>query len=262
MSMFLPSEVTAELSGELAERLDIRTVELTGSTNADVRALAEGGAPEGAVIIAGEQTAGRGRLGRSFYSPKDGGLYMSVLLRPELGAVDSLAITVCAAAAGACAVEELTGRNTGIKWVNDLYIDGKKICGILTESSVETNGSMNYAILGIGINVTDMGFPEELREKAGTAGGEPSLRPALAAAVLEKFFAYYDKLPDKGYLSEYRRRSILNGKTVEYERGGTVYTAKAVGIDDDGNLTVISPKGEEIHLGSGEVNIIMKRKTT
>lgn len=260
MSMFSARGVTAGMSAELAERLDIRTTECTGSTNADVRALAESGAPEGTVIIAGEQTAGRGRLGRSFYSPKDGGLYMSVLLRPELGAADALAVTVCAAAAAACAVEKLTGRNTGIKWVNDLYIDGRKICGILTEASVETDGKMNYAVLGIGINVTDMGFPDELREKAGAAGGEPSMRPALAAAVLERFFAYYDRLPDKGYLSEYRKRSILTGKTVEYDRGGVIYSAKAVGIDDDARLIVISPDGKEIHLGSGEVNIIMGKE--
>ncbi|MCR4780274.1 MAG: biotin--[acetyl-CoA-carboxylase] ligase [Ruminiclostridium sp.] len=257
MSMFLPGEVTAELPPELAGRLDIRTAEITGSTNLDVRALAEAGAPEGTVIAAGGQTAGRGRLGRSFYSPQDGGLYMSVLLRPALPVADSLAMTVCAASATAEAVEELTGKKAGIKWVNDIYIDGRKAVGILTEASVETDGRINYAVTGIGINVTDMGFPEELREKAGTIGGSAELRPKLAAAVLRRFFAYYDRLPDKGYLSGYRRRSILTGKTIEYERGGTLYTAKAVGIDDEAKLIVITPQGGELHLGSGEVNIII-----
>lgn len=257
MSMFLPGEVTAELPPELAGRLDIRTAEVTGSTNSDIRALAEAGAPEGTVMIAGEQTAGRGRFGRSFYSPRDGGLYMSVLLRPELPVTDSLAMTVCAASATAEAIEELTGKKAGIKWVNDIYIDGRKAVGILTEASVETDGHINYAVTGIGINVTDMGFPEELREKAGTIGAGAELRPKLAAAVLGRFFAYYGKLPDKGYLSGYRRRSILTGKTIEYERGGGVFTAKAVGIDDDANLIVITPRGEELRLGSGEVNIIM-----
>lgn len=263
MSMFLPEEVTSFLPTELAERLDIRTAEVTGSTNSDVRELAGQGAPEGTVIIAGEQTAGRGRLGRSFYSPENGGLYMSVLLKPRLETADALAITVCAASAAACAIEELTGEKTGIKWVNDIYMNGRKVCGILTESSVGADGYLKYAVMGIGINVGNGGFPEELAGKAGSTGIGTGVRPRLAAEVLERFFGYYDRLPDKGYLGEYRRRSILSGKRIEYEKEGVTYTGVAVGIDDLANLIVISPSGEEIHLGSGEVNIIMRtRKET
>ncbi len=260
MSMFEPAAVTRELPPELAERLDIRTRETTASTNLDIRELAESGSPEGTVMIAREQTAGRGRLGRSFWSPKDSGLYMSVLLRPELAVTDSLAVTVCAAAATAEAIDALTGSNAGIKWVNDIYINGRKVCGILTEASLNADGSMGYAVLGIGINVADRGFPEDIRDKAGAIGAESSLRPRLAAAVLERFFAYYDRLPDKGYLSGYRKRSILTGKRIEYEQAGERLTARAVGIDDDAKLIVISPRGEEIHLGSGEVNIIMNKE--
>lgn len=255
--MFKPAEVYAEMPAELGERLDIRTAEVTGSTNLDIRALAEAGAPEGTVMIAGEQTAGRGRLGRSFYSPRDGGLYMSVLLRPALSAEASLAVTICAASAAACAIEELTGRETGIKWVNDIYIDGRKVVGILTEASVGNDSRIIYAVMGIGVNIADKGFPEELKDKAGITGGGEGLRPKLAAAVLERFFAYYDRLPDNGYLAEYRRRSILTGKMIEYERGGELFTARAVGIDDDARLIVITPRGEELHLGSGEVQIKM-----
>ena len=257
MSMFQSGEVYAELPAELAGRLEIKTKDSTGSTNLDIKALAEAGAPEGTVMIAGEQTAGRGRLGRSFYSPRDGGLYMSVLLRPELTAADSLAVTVCAASAAACAIEDLTGRKTGIKWVNDIYIDGRKVVGILTEASVADEARIIYAVMGIGINVTDKGFPEELRDKAGTTGGGEGLRPKLAAAVLDRFFDYYDRLPDKGYMAEYRSRSILTGKMIEYERGGELFTARAVGIDDDAGLIVITPQGGELHLGSGEVQIKM-----
>lgn len=260
MSVFDPAAVTRELPDGLAGRLDVRTKDVTGSTNADIRELAEIGAPEGVVMIAGEQTAGRGRLGRSFYSPKDSGLYMSVLLRPELGVTDSLAITVCAASAAAEAIDALTGSSAGIKWVNDIYINGRKVCGILTEASVEPDGSMGYAVLGIGINVADRGFPDDIKDKAGAIGAESALRPKLAAAVLERFFAYYDRLPDKGYLSGYRRRSVLTGKRIEYEQAGERRIARAVGIDDDAKLIVISPKGEEIHLGSGEVNIIMNKE--
>lgn len=261
MSMFDSAAVKRELPPELAERLDVRTKDITASTNLDIRELAEGGSPEGTVMIAGEQTAGRGRLGRSFWSPKDSGLYMSILLRPELAVTDSLAVTVCAAAAAADAIETLTGLAAGIKWVNDIYIDGRKVCGILTEASLKTDGSMDYAVLGIGINVSDRVFPDDIRDKAGAIGADEALRPKLAAAVLERFFAYYDRLPDKGYLSDYRRRSVLTGKRIEYERAGERLTARAVGIDDDAKLIVISPKGEEIHLGSGEVNIIMNKET-
>lgn len=260
MSMFEPADVVRELPAELAARLDVRTVDITGSTNADIRQLAENGAPEGTVMIAGEQTAGRGRLGRSFYSPADSGLYMSILLRPELAVTDSLAVTVCAASAVACAIDELTGSRSGIKWVNDIYINGRKVCGILTEASLNADGDMGYAVLGIGINVTDRGFPEDIRGKAGAIGASEALRPELAAAVLERFFDYYDRLPDKGYLGEYRRRSILTGKKVEYEQSGDIRSARAVGIDDEAKLIVITPKGEEIHLGSGEVNIVMNNR--
>ena len=255
MSMFGAEKVKAALGKELAARLDIRTAEITGSTNNDIKELAEQGAPEGAVMIAGEQTAGKGRLGRSFYSPKDAGLYMSVLLRPRLPAGEALSITTCAAVSTAQAIDSLCGTSSGIKGVNDIYIGGRKVCGILTESSLSQDGGMRYAVLGIGVNVADYGFPDDIRNKAGAVGGDPELRPLIAAGILTRFFAYYAELPGKTYMDEYRRCSVLTGRLIEYERGGSLYSGTVEGIADDASLIVRGSDGTVKYLSSGEVNI-------
>ena len=154
------------------------------STNTVLKSLAEEGAEEGLCLIAGEQTAGRGRRGRSFFSPPNSGIYMSVLLRPALQAVDATSITACAAVAVAEAIESLAPVNAEIKWVNDIYVEGKKVCGILTEASLDCeNGQVNYLIVGIGINtrVPDSDFPEELKSIAGSAFGEKPIRELKTA---------------------------------------------------------------------------------
>ena len=253
MSMFTAGDVYSALSPGMPERLDIRTAAVTGSTNDDIKVLAEKGAEEGTAVIAGAQTAGKGRLGRSFYSPGDSGLYMSVLLRPRLDTADALAITTSAAVSAAEAIESVTDKTAGIKWVNDIYVSGRKVCGILTESSLAADGSLRYAVLGINAGETE--FPPELRDKAGTLGCGASVRPVLAAKVLERFFAYYDALPSRAYMEEYRRRSVLTGKTIEYEAGGILHTAEVLGIDDEARLKVRTSDGKVNYLASGEVNI-------
>ncbi len=258
MTMFGAEAVLGALSAGTAARVSIITRDVTASTNLDVKELAAGGAAEGTVVIAGSQTAGRGRLGRSFYSPEDAGLYMSILLRPASDAADALPITACAAPAAAEAIESLCGCSAGIKWVNDIYVDGKKVCGILTESSVGADGRVICAVLGIGINVAEMTFPDELRGKAGSLGISPELRPVLAARVIENFFRYYDALPERTYLAEYRRRSILTGKTVSYTLGGAAHTAEVLGIGDDNTLIVRDETGLQVHLNSGEVSVVIK----
>ena len=260
MGIFSAEEVTVLLGEKLRGRISVKTAEITGSTNDDIKALAAGGSPEGTVMIAGEQTAGKGRLGRSFYSPKDAGLYMSVLLRPKIGTADALAITTAAGASVAGALDAVCGTNSGIKWVNDIYIGARKVCGILTEASLAPDGSIRYAVLGIGVNVTDRGFPDDIKNKAGAVGADLSLRPAIAAKILECFFAYYDSFPSKEYMDEYRKRSVLTGKTIEYEQNGVKHTAFVEGIDDDAHLIVRSPDGNLKYLSSGEVNIVMNSR--
>ena len=144
---------------------DIEVYKVVDSTNSKLKSKAESGAPEGTVIISEEQTKGKGRRGRTFYSPKNTGIYMSLLLRPKFSAYESLSITTCAAVAVSRAIEINSNKNAQIKWVNDIFIDDKKVSGILTEASIDLeSGGLKYAILGIGINAFSPkeGFPNEL----------------------------------------------------------------------------------------------------
>lgn len=234
------------------------------STNTLLKQAAENGAPEGTVLVAEEQTAGRGRLGRSFYSPAGTGVYFSLVLRPAFSAAESSLITTCAAVAAAGAMEEISGHPTQIKWVNDIYTAGRKVCGILTEAAIDMeSGGLQYAVLGIGINLLkpENDFPEEIRDRAGalfTDDADGDFRCRLVAEILNRFMTDYRNLTEKRFLEEYRGRSMLTGQEVEILRGGTVVPAKALGIDDDFGLIVEYPDGRQEHLGSGDVSV---RKT-
>lgn len=234
------------------------------STMHAAKQAAEAGAAEGHTVIAETQTAGKGRMGRSFYSPAGSGVYLSIVLRPRFGAEQSLLITTCAAVAVARAIEEVTGRDAQIKWVNDIYVEGKKVCGILTEAAIDVeSGGLHYAVLGIGVNLTTPpgGFPADIAQKAGALyaddpGGD--LRCRMAAAVLNQFFDLYPKLPEKPFLDEYRRRSLLTGQRVDVLRGDISQPAVVRGIDDDFALIVTYDDGTTAHLSSGDVSIRKK----
>ena len=161
------------------------------STNQTAREMAADGALDGTVVLAHKQSAGRGRLGRSFFSPDGTGLYMSLILRRDLTAADALRLTPMAAVATAEAIEDMVGHKVDIKWVNDIYLDQKKVCGILTEGSVDpTSGRLAYAVIGIGVNITppDGGFPEEIRQVAGAilpaSDDAEGVRDALVEKIL------------------------------------------------------------------------------
>lgn len=223
--------------------LDIRYVDETGSTNADL--LADGSAGPGTVLIAGSQTAGRGRMGRAFSSP-EGGLYMSVLFRPE-SAESALLLTPRAAVAAASAIEDVSGRRTEIKWVNDVLIDGKKCCGILAQAR---GGDVLSVVLGIGVNVTCV--PQGLEDTACavTDGQNEYARERIAAGILDALFA-----PQDGVYGEYVRRCTLPGREINVHRGERVYIARAVGIDRRFRLVVELPDGRREALDSGEVSV-------
>ena len=232
------------------------------STNTVLKSMAAEGAAEGLCLIAGEQTAGRGRMGRSFYSPADSGLYMSLLLRPKLQAAEAVRITAAAAVAVCEAIEELSGLETQIKWVNDVLVQGKKVCGILTEASLDCeSGQLDYAVVGIGINtaVPAGDFPPELRPIAGAVFGEekpPELRCRLAALVLDKLMAYKDRLDDPALFADYRRRSLVLGKEISIlSPGKEPEAAEAVELAPDFSLLVRLPDGSTRRLSSGEVSV-------
>lgn len=245
------------LLGEEAKRFDITIEETVTSTNTVLKAMAEQGEKEGRILIAREQTAGKGRLGRSFYSPKNSGLYISILLRPRFNARDALYITTAAAAAVSEAIDLVAGVKTEIKWVNDIYYKGKKLCGILTEASIDfESGGLHYAVLGIGINVTEMTFPDELSDIAVSLGADKALFAKLSAEIIKRFFGYYDNIGELRFLSEYRRRSFLIGKRITFTDNEGEKTAEVLDVDEKVRLVVREDNGNIIKLSSGEVNLV------
>lgn len=232
----------------------------TDSTNIRLKELAASGAPEGTVVISGEQTAGRGRLGRNFFSPSDSGLYMSILLRPHMSASEAVRITTAAAAATAESVEALSGCETGIKWVNDIYISGKKICGILTEASFGLEyGRLEYAVSGIGINVyePDGGFSEEIKDIAGAVfyGRKSDMRNRLAAEVIGRFMKYYREIEQNTYLESYRKRLLWRGERINVISPSGTVPAVLTDVDDECRLIVKYEDGREGVVSTGEISI-------
>ncbi len=243
------------------DRADVRVLQSVDSTNNYVKRLAADGEKEGVVVVSEEQTAGKGRLGRHFESPKKTGIYMSILLRPKFSAEKSLAITTIAAVAVARAIEDVTGYDTRIKWVNDIYLRGRKVVGILTEASVNfENAGLEYAVTGIGINVQypEGGFPNEIKHIAGaifTQECGDDTRCRIVARVLDYFFEYYDRMPNNSYIEEYRRRSLLTGREIAFTEGEVSRTGLVKGIDDECRLIVQMPDGEVRRFSTGEVSI-------
>lgn len=233
-----------------------------GSTNTVLKERAASGAPHGLVIVAGEQTGGRGRMGRQFYSPAGTGLYMSLLLRPERSAAESTMLTAAAAVAVAESVEALSGRKTEIKWVNDVLIDGKKICGILTEASVDwESGMADYVVVGIGVNtrLPAGDFPEELRAVAGAvfrSGEIPELRCRLAAAILDRLTELYESPDSEECYRAYRERSSVLGRDINIlSPGREPVRARVLDIQQDYSLLVRLTDGTQQRVNAGEVSI-------
>ena len=254
---YLPSEY---------QNMDIRVERETESTNAAVREYAEQGMQEGFLLVAGEQTKGRGRYGRTFFSPQGTGVYFSLLLRPKgVLAQQGTSLTAMAAVAMCEAVKELSGKPTGIKWVNDIYVNGKKVCGILTEASMGLeSGRLDYVILGVGVNVysPETGFPESLIDKAGVVFDEmqDDMKNRLIALFLENFGAYYLKQSEKSYIEKYKEYSLVTGKQIQVLSEYGKREAYVLGIDDDCRLPVEYENGERATLSCGEISIAFTKE--
>jgi len=229
------------------------------STNKKLKELAVKGAKEGTVVIADSQTAGRGRFTRKFHSPQDG-IYMSILLRPDSLGFDATLVTTAAAVAVATAAENLSGKETKIKWVNDVLIGGKKICGILTEGSINPEiRKPNYVIVGIGINafIPDGGFEDEIKDIAGAVFDEksPENKIKLIAETINLFMEHYSHLSNKTHLLEYRKKSAVIGKKITVLNNDSSTEATALEIDDNCRLLVEYPDNTREYLSSGEISI-------
>ena len=228
------------------------------STNDTAKEMAAAGVPTGTVVIADRQTQGRGRMGRSFHSPAGAGIYLSRLLRPDCSAAQLMHLT-CAVAVSACdAIEKICGFRPGIKWVNDLIAGGKKLAGILTELSLNPDGSVKYCIIGIGINCSHAPMPPELQDIAISledVTGQKIDRDTVIAALLDAFAEMDKHLTDRTYwLERYRASCITVGQQVRV-LAQPPYSAEAKDIDANGALVVRLPDGAEQTLTAGEVSI-------
>ena len=224
------------------------------STSTRARELVNSGNVSRLVIVADGQTGGRGRNGKSFCSQSGVGVYMSVVLHPDCDFGGAVGVTTAASVAVSRAVERVTGRKIQVKWVNDLYFENKKVCGILCEA-VAKNGRVSSVIVGVGINLCESEFPEELADIAGTLGCDNSLREPLVAAVADELFNLRFGDIAEDILNEYREKSIVIDKTIDYFVNGIKNTAVAVGVDGQGGLIVKKADGTTDILRSGEITV-------
>ena len=242
--------------GELGERMELH--DRLDSTNTRAKAIAANGAPHGYLVIAESQSGGKGRMGRSFFSPEHSGIYMTYVLRPKLLAERAVMITSMAAVAVARAIETVAEVDVKIKWVNDLYINERKACGILCEASMDfESGQLEYAVLGIGVNVAAMEFPEDLRDIATSIEnecGHPVSRNRLIAEISNQLNALYGQLESQEFMAESRARSNVIGREVLVLRGDERFRAKALDIDERGRLVIQTEDGIK-RVGSGEISL-------
>lgn len=239
---------------------DLITMKSVDSTNEEAKRLAHEGAPHGLVIASDRQTAGKGRFSRKWSSEPDGGLYFSVLLKPELPPSDIASITLSAGYAVCLAVREYTGLDAGIKWPNDVILGSKKLCGILTEMAAQSD-RIDYVIIGIGINVNNISFPDEIAEKAVSlrmAAGSPIDRSEFFACVINKLdrvigdFLISLSIDD---IAHFKELCATMGRNVTVVRSGQEISGVACDVSPTGELIIRLENGKEITVTSGEVTV-------
>ncbi|MBO5939535.1 MAG: biotin--[acetyl-CoA-carboxylase] ligase [Clostridia bacterium] len=229
------------------------------STNSEARRYAIDGNAVPALFLAEEQTAGRGRMGRSFFSPHSTGIYLSLLLKTNDALSDPITATTASAVAVRQAIEAITGISVGIKWVNDLYYDGKKICGILAESFFV--GADRYLIVGVGVNLSTVDFPEELQGTAGSLFAESTtLREALAAEIARRLYSILTDGESNVFMEDYRAASLVLGQDITYLQNGVARCGVAEAVDELGRLLVRHSDGTTELLASGEISLRINDK--
>ena len=266
----------SEISSNLDPTVDPSLIQIfksTDSTNNEAKRIIINNYDEkfGSVIIAGEQTAGKGRQGREFSSPPGDSLYISFILKPLLDVHDSLLVTVAASVAVVRAIKKIghindENLNPMIKWVNDIFLDSKKVCGILTEAVTDVeSGQIKSLVLGIGINVNidRRKYPEKIQSIIGSLGIKPGQRNKFSALVINEVFHIQEEISDfatgnsvrPSFMSEYREMSLVLGKDIKVIKGDERLSAKALDINDRGGLLVRFESGETEILDTGEISI-------
>lgn len=232
-------------------------MECTDSTNEQAKRMAIAGERRTALIAAAEQIAGRGRLGRSFYSPSETGVYFSILLTVTKPLQNAVSLTGAAAVAVMRAIRAQTGQQCAIKWVNDLYLNGKKVCGILAEALSGLETGTQQVILGIGVNLYTEKFPEELIEKAGSVHGKKIARVDLIAAIWRELQPFLQNFEDRTWLPDYRAHSMVIGRNIIWREGELSHRGYAVDVNGEGELIVRRRDGQEQVLRTGEISILL-----
>ncbi|MBO0431352.1 biotin--[acetyl-CoA-carboxylase] ligase [Enterococcus sp. DIV0660C] len=262
---YLPSDVldATEIKQELQNdqpRLHVKTMTTSQSTMQDAKLAAAKGTDDPTLFVADMQENARGRFGRPFFAEPGRGIYMSLLLHPNQEFDELPQYTLVAASACAKAIEKLTGVSTQIKWVNDIYVNGKKICGILSEAiSDMESGRISHVIIGMGINFSlpQNEFPQEIQQKATSIfpdGHALITRNQLIIEIWKELFTYLREPANKEYLSFYRKKSFVLGKQVSFTQKGTTYHGVAKSITDTGELVVQTPQELKV-LSSGEISL-------
>jgi BirA family biotin operon repressor/biotin-[acetyl-CoA-carboxylase] ligase len=259
----LSSEGIRLYLNEEFKNIPITVYKAIESTNSEAKLSAVQNAEHGTTIIAEEQTKGRGRFGRDFYSPSDSGIYMSIILKPELTIENSVLVTTAAAVAVCHAIEKFTNDLPMIKWVNDIFIGDRKVCGILTEAMTNfESGVMDSVVVGIGINVKTKkeDFPLELRNTAGSIfnGNDDFIRNQLSAEIINNLLTICKSMKDRSFMQIYKQRSMILGEHILYKKNNNWHEGYALDIDDCGGLVVYTGEGQKITLNSGEVSIKKK----
>lgn len=241
-----------EIKQRAERNLTVEVLEEVDSTNSEMkrRIRSESGmVPD--LLIAKTQSAGRGRQGKSFYSPRDCGIYMT--FRFSFSESQNVVYVTTKTAVAVCnAIRTVTGLDVKIKWVNDIYLNGKKVCGILCEDILSSSDGDHNVLIGIGINMIDAVYPQDIPNAASLQSNESN---ALIAEIIDRLDLLLYEEKNKSYMDEYRQLSCVLGKNVEFVRNGNVYRGTAVSINDHGHLNVISDDGAEHSLNSGEITL-------
>ncbi len=232
------------------------------STNKTAKEMAVAGAEHGTVIISDCQTMGRGRYSRNFFSPSGGGLYMSIVLRPEVLHFENPTSVTAFAAVSVCeAIESISKKAPKIKWVNDIFIDRKKVCGILTEAVTDfESGGLEWIVLGIGINVYIRAedFPGDLQSLATSIYSDermPGVRNKLSAEIINRILGFETSPSETEIFEKYKKRLMMLGKEITVNQNRMEYKATAIDVDSVGHLIVKNENGEIITLSTGEIRI-------
>lgn len=247
------------LLGETAQHIRVDVYPQIDSTNNEAKRRARAGDISPTLIVADTQTGGRGRLGRTFFSPVGAGIYMTYLWHPDTAAVDAVSVTTAASVAVVRALKSfvaLQDADLRIKWVNDIYLSGKKLCGILTEAVTDAgSGRVSALLVGIGINVRPAAFPPELADIATSLGDLAPARNELIARIVIELRKVLDASDPYAHMSDYRAYSLVIGKQVNTIRGDTVTPGIVLNIDPTGGLIVQRVDGSVETIHSGEVSL-------